>query len=161
VLPTGVTGIVPISEMMGDDAEDTALLQASYLEAKDYLLSQKWCLGIGEMYFGAGLGDVVAVFLVAIDPVPTDVDEWLWVVVGDLPPAYLVLDDCPTPIEAVQTYISLMQDWVDLARDGVSSVDVIPVVVPATPENAELLQVRLDFLSSFIVPWLEAGPTVQ
>ena len=161
MLPTGVTGIVPISEMMGDDAEDTALLQASYLEAKDYLLSQKWCLGIGEMYFGAGLGDVVAVFLVAIDPVPTDVDEWLWVVVGDLPPAYLVLDDCPTPIEAVQTYISLMQDWVDLARDGVSSVDVIPVVVPATPENAELLQVRLDFLSSFIVPWLEAGPTVQ
>ena len=161
MLPTGVSGMVPISEMIGDDAEDTALLQAVYLQARDYLLSHKWCLGIGEMYFGVGLGGVVAVFPVAIDPVPTGVDEWLWVVVGNLPPAYLVLDDCPTPIEAVLTYISLMQAWVDLARDGVSSADVIPVNVPATTENAEMLQRRLDVLSATIVPWLEAGPTLQ
>ena len=161
MLPPGVSGVIPIAEMAGDDQEDTALLKESYLKARNFLLSHKWCLGIGEMYFGAGLGGIVAVFLAAIDPVPTGVNEWLWVIVGDIPPAYLVLDDCPAPIEALKIYIELMREWVDLAQQGISSSDVIPVNVPSTPENAAMLQDRLDSLTNTILPWLQAGPTLQ
>ena len=161
MLPPGISGVVPIAEMTGDDEEDSALLQKAYLEARSFLLAHKWCLGIGEAYFGAGLGGIVAVFLAAIDPVPTGVDEWLWVVVGDVPPAYLVLDDCPTPIAALKAYIGLMREWVALARDGISSRKVIPVNVPSTPENATMLQDRLDTIANTILPWLETEPTVQ
>jgi hypothetical protein len=48
----------------------------------------------------------VAVLLVKITPTREDVDEWLWVVVGDLPPAYLVADDAPGPAAALRAYIS-------------------------------------------------------
>jgi hypothetical protein len=161
MLPAGISGVVPVGQMVGDDQEDTDLLAASLAQAKNFLLSRKWCLGIGEMYFGAGLGGVVSVFLASIDPVPKGVDEWLWVIVGDIPPAYLVLDDCLTPFVALETYIELMQDWIDLARDGITSPEVIPLDVSATPENAELLQRRMDSLRNTVVPCLEAGPTIQ
>jgi len=107
------------------------------------------------MHFGAGLGGVVAVFLARIDPVPTGVDEWLWVIVGDIPAAYLVLDDSSTPIEALKTYVELMREWVNLAHESTTSDEVIPVNVPSTPENAKLLGTRLDTLTSFVIPWLE------
>lgn len=161
MLPPGITGVVPIAEMTGDDQEDSGLLQQAYLEARSFLLAHKWCLGIGEAHFGVGLGGVVAVFLLAVDPVPTRVDEWVWVIVGDIPPAYLVLDDCPNPIAALKTYVGLMREWVDLARDGVSSRKVIPVNAPSTPEYAMMLEDRLDTITNTILPWLEAGPTVQ
>ena len=88
MIPAGISGVVPIAEMLGDDEEETALLQTAYREARAFLLSHKWCFGIREMSFGAGLGRVVSVFLAQLDPIPTGVDEWLWVIVGDVPPAY-------------------------------------------------------------------------
>jgi hypothetical protein len=45
-----------------------------------------------------------------------------------------------------------MLKWVDVAKDGKSSKDVIPVNVPATPENAANLEKRLKFLREIIVP---------
>lgn len=150
--PDFVSGVVPIEQMAGDDSEDTALLHAAYEEARAFLLSQKWCFGIGEVYFGDGVGGVVAIFLMQIHPVPTGVDQWLWIVVGDIPPAYLVLDDCHTPLDALKTYIGLMREWVALALQGKQSEKVIPVSISATPENAELLESRLDVLTDFIVP---------
>ena len=108
-----------------------------------------------------GVGGVVAIFLMSIYPVPTGADEWAWVIVGDIPPAYLMLHQCNTPVDALKGYIAMMQEWVDLALDGSSSTDVIPVNIAPTPENARLLQTRLDLLTTTIVPWLEAGPTVH
>jgi len=161
MLPAEISGVVSIVDMAGDCPEDTALFETACTEAQEFLLTQPWCHGFGEVYFGAGVGGVVAIFLMSIYPVPTGADEWAWVIVGDLPPAYLMLDQCPTPVAALKGYIRLMQDWVDLARDGVSSSDVVPVNVPATSENATLLQERLDMLTATILPWLEAGPTVH
>ena len=48
----------------------------------------------------ARIGGVVAVFLFRIDG-PPEVDPLLWVVVGDLPTAYLVTDDAPSPAIAL------------------------------------------------------------
>jgi hypothetical protein len=141
--------------------EDAALLEAACTDAQEFLLTHPWCHGFGEVLFGAGLGGVVAVFLMSIYPVPTGADEWLWVIVGDLPPAYLVLERSPTPIDALKGYVAMMQDWVDLALDGIQSDEVIPVNLAPTPENATMLQTRLDMLTTTILPWLEAGPSVH
>jgi hypothetical protein len=161
MLPEGVSGVVPVEQMFGDDAEDTLRLEADLLTARRYLLHQKWCFGIRSMYFGAGLGSIVAVFLAELDQPANGVDEWLWVIVGDLPPAYMVLDVCPTPIAALEAYIELMRPWVDLAHEGKQSDAVFPVNLLATPENAEKLGKRLDALTMTVIPWIRHGRVVQ
>jgi hypothetical protein len=87
-----------------------------------------------------------AVFLFEIAPGRKNVDNWLWVVVGDLPSAYLVLDGSPTPIKALNSYVELMQEWVDAVSQGRSTNNLIAVDAPETAENANLLKRRLKFL---------------
>jgi hypothetical protein len=144
--------VIPLSQMTGEDEEDSQLLQAMADEAKRYLSSFKWCQGIRERFFGNGCGGIVAVFLFRIEPSSHEIDEWLWVVFGEIPPAYLVTDECRTPSEALTGYIGEMSKWVALAKEARSSVDVIPVNVPSTPENADGLAKRLTFLREIVVP---------
>jgi hypothetical protein len=147
-----VKGIVPIDQLLGDDEEDTKLLQAMAIEARNFLETFSWCKGIRDAYFGDGVGGVLAIFLFRIEPSSEDVDEWLWVVVGDIPPAYLVVEDSPLPSLALEGYIQEMSKWVKLAKSGKSSSRVIPVNVPATPENARMLEGRLTTLRELILP---------
>jgi hypothetical protein len=120
--------------------------------ARAFLSSFDWCESIAELYFGDGVGGVFAVFFAHIKPSRPDVDEYLWVLVGDLPSAYLVTDDCRTPHEALEGYIEEMRKWIQLAKKSRTSPDVIPVNVPATPEWAEALESRLDKLEQEIIP---------
>ena len=135
---------MPLEKLFGEDPEDTLLLKSMAVDAEKFLESFEWCQGIEEKYFGAGIGGVVAIFLFGIVPARQQVDEWLWVVVGDLPSAYLVTDDCEVPSEALQGYITEMRKWVRLAKAGRTSPNVIPVNVPPTPEWAKELEGRLD-----------------
>jgi len=54
----------------------------------------------------------VCVFLFALMPAGRDVDCLLWVIVGDLPPAYLVTDEASGPVEALRVYVPEMSKWV-------------------------------------------------
>ena len=156
-----VKGVVPLDQMVGGDEEDTQLLKEMAFDAQNYLRSLRWCNSIREAYFGDGYGGIVAVFLFRIEPARTDVDEWLWVVYGDLPPAYLVTDLCKTPSQALEGYIGEVTKWAELAKDGCPSKDVIPVYVPATPENAANVESRLKFLKEVIVPAFREAETVR
>lgn len=138
--------LTSLNAMRGEDRTDSRLLKQMSKEAERYLLSFDWCRQIKARWFGWGVGGVCAVFLFEILPVTKGVDRWLWVVVGDLPPAYLVVDGIPTPLKALETYIELMQEWVDAAHEGKSTDDCIPVNVPATVENGDLLSRRLAFI---------------
>ena len=157
-----VTGVVPTSAMTGEDEEETARLREMEGQARAFLSSFQWCESIDGLYFGDGVGGVCAVFFAHIKPSRPDVDEHLWVVVGDLPPAYLVTDDCRTPKQALEGYIEEMRKWVALAKVGQASHDVIPVYVPPTPESAEALESRLDALEQKIIPqWFDQTDTIQ
>jgi hypothetical protein len=94
---------------------------------------------------------VMAVSLAHIEPASADVDEWLWVIIGDLPPAYLVVDNSPDPPCALESYIELMEEWVDKVKAGESTDDCIPVNVEPTLEWASELELRLDFLKENIL----------
>jgi hypothetical protein len=146
-----VSGVVPIAEMKGEDDDETERLRKMEAEARDFISHFDWCHEVREFYFGDGIGDVLAVFLARITPAPS-VDEYLWIVVGDIPSAYLVTDDCPNPKEALNGYIWEMRKWVALAKQGRASRDVIPVNVLATPEWAEALEGRLNTLEQEIIP---------
>jgi hypothetical protein len=146
------TRVVPAEQMKGENTEETHLLHRMLGEAKEYLAAFDWCESIEESYFGLGVGGIVAVFLFKIRPRHEGVDELLWVVVGDLPKAYLVTDDSPSPRLALETYVELMSEWVDAATKGQPVDELIPVNVAPTLENAKLLEGRLAFLSAKIIP---------
>jgi hypothetical protein len=147
-----VSGVIPILEMAGEDDEETRRLREMEQRARDFIGDFEWCEEIRDFYYGAGVGDLFAIFLAHIRPAQPSVDEYLWIVVGDLPPAYLVTDDCANPKEALEGYIWEMRKWVALAREGRNSDDVIPLNVPVTPVWAESLESRLDTLEQKVIP---------
>jgi hypothetical protein len=87
--PVDLNKLTPPERIVGDDAEETGLLQQMLQKATDYLKSFRWCPPIEQIYLGCGVGGVVAVFLFHFRERIQGTDEWLWVVVGDLPSAYL------------------------------------------------------------------------
>lgn len=103
--PIPVKGVMRLDQMAGRDAEDDRLLKLMASQAQTYLRSFPWCKQIREAYFGDGYGGIVAVFLFRIEPARSGVDEWLWVIFGDIPPAYLVIDTAKTPSQALESYI--------------------------------------------------------
>jgi len=143
--------LVPTDEMTGEDEEDSSKLRTHLQEARAYLRKFPWCLGIRREFFGLGVGGVVGVFLFELDST-SDADGRLWVITGDLPSAYLVTDQAPTPMDALGIYCGLMDDWIRAVRENGNVSDVFPVESAATRKNADLLEKRIRFLREEIIP---------
>jgi hypothetical protein len=122
--------------------------------ARAYLESHSWISAIKGEYLGYRLDGVIYVFLFEFIPAEPNVPSWTWVIVGDLPSAYISCHYAKTPYVALDGYIGAMEEWVEAAREGKSVEDIIPVNVPATPEYAERLGGRLNFLRKNVLPLL-------
>lgn len=140
----------PTSQMRGEDDDETKELQKTLDEARSYLGTFPWCTRIEEEFFGFGVGGIVAVFFFRIQPVGAT-DSWLWVIAGDLPSAYVVTDQATTPVRALEIYCDLMEDWIGAVRQK-DLRDVYPVMAEPTSENADLLENRVVFLRTKIIP---------
>lgn len=141
--PIDWSTVVPIAELQGDDEEDTELLVKNYSEARSFLLSHDWCRAISSAYFGMGVGGIFSVFLFQVEG---ECDDWLWVVEGDLPSAYFVIDEAPNPTSALAVYVKLMREWVAAVRGQSKIEDAYPIRAAPTEENARKLETRLDYL---------------
>ncbi len=150
-------GLVPVDRMRGEDDEETQQLKQHLVEATKYVQGFKWCRWIKDRYFGIGVGGVVAVFLFRIDPASREVDEWLWVVSGDLPTAYLVTDQAPDPVSTLVVYCQIMEDWIRTVRAGGDLSSVYPIATDPSLENAIALDQRIAFMRREIIPAFEAG----
>jgi hypothetical protein len=144
--------MTPVDSIEGESVVDTNLLRKMATEARDFIGSQDWCEHIDHQYFAYGVSGVVAVFLFQITSRFEDVDDSLWGIVGDLPPAYIVVEDNPTVADALDAYCSEMEAWVEAVEKGESVEDLIPVNAPATSDYAGQLKGRLQFLRSKILP---------
>lgn len=122
-----------------------------YQEATGYLTFFSWCKCIKSAYVGILVPGVVGVFLFEIEPNRDGVDSWIWVIVGDLPPAYITCEDSPNPACALDAYIGAMSEWVSAAHSGASVASLIPVNVAANVENADALDKCLKFLDERIL----------
>jgi hypothetical protein len=142
--------LTTLDSMQGDSTQDTQLLKQMFQEASAFLHQFDWCLDISKAFFGFGIGGVVAVFLFNIKPSADEVDSWLWVIVGDLPPAYIVLDQSPTPEAALRNYVEEMRLWIEAVRTGGDLQACIPVNIDPTIEHAASLESRLRFLNDRI-----------
>ena len=143
--------VVPVAQMKGDNEEETAGLLEMFVEAKNYLQTFPWVREVKAAYLGIGVAKIVGIFLFEIVPSREDVDDRVWVIVGDLPPAYITAEDSPNPAAALDAYIGAMEQWVEAAKAGRSVKNLIPVNVPPTLENAARLESRLSFLDREIL----------
>ncbi|UCI06266.1 hypothetical protein [Mesorhizobium sp. B1-1-8] len=143
---SSVTRLPPADVSTGDDD-----LYSARVEARQYLEFYNWVLSIKGEYLGYGAEGIIYIFLFEIEPGRPEVNRWIWVIVGDVPPAFLPADDATTPFEVLDSYIGALEEWVEAAREGKSVAELIPVNVDAT------LAGRLKFLDERILPELKGN----
>jgi len=128
----------------------------SLLSLMNALLGEfSWAKQTGNVWVAESIPGVFGLFLVELDTVSADVDRYVWVAVGDIPPAYLSTQHCASPKEALKGYLAEMSAWVKAVENGDSVDDLIPVNAAPTKENADALKSRLSFLESRILPSLD------
>jgi hypothetical protein len=148
--------LTPIENVAGDDADDTRRLRAMAAEAREYITSFKWCLPIKAMFLADGFGEIIAIFLFEFEGMVGGTDDRLWVVVGDLPSAYMVVEPQDCAREALERYCELMEDWINAVLITHNFDDVFPVDAAESSTNAEDLRSRLGFLRREIIPHINA-----
>lgn len=131
-------------------SEEDKNLYGLSVKAKNYLLRHQWCKSILSGWLAVYWEGVLGVFLFEIEPSGSGVDEYVWIVVGDIPPAYVDVESGENSREVLEGYVAIMRDWADTVLKGESVEDCYPVEVPATKEYADMLQNRLDLLDTFI-----------
>lgn len=120
--------------------------------AMTFLAGQTWCSRVLSVVPVFAIAGVLGVFRCSLIPRQPDADVMVWVIVGDVPPAYIVHEPGDSWQDALAGYVSEMQRWVDAVRAGQQpGADIIPVDVPATSENADLLASRLGFIQTRLV----------
>jgi len=120
-------------------------------EAQAFLSAQRWVARVQNVTPVFAIEGVLGVFRCALIPSQPDADVMVWVVVGDLPPAYLVHEPGDSWQDALRGYVEEMELWVEAVRAGRPVDDVIPVNVAPTREHADLLASRLTFLRTRLV----------
>ena len=120
-------------------------------DAEAFLASHMWCGQVGTGRLAFAIPAVLGVFLFDVVPNQPDVDSTLWVVVGDLPPAYIALPPAASWQEVLAGYVDEMQRWVAAVRAGAPVGDLIPVAAAPTLEYADLLARRLEFLETNLI----------
>lgn len=149
-----VSALTLADHVLGEDAEETSAFREMLLEAKEYVSSQRWCHAILASYFGVGVGGLCAAWLFRLE-VDEGVDDWLWVVNGDLPSVYLVCDKVERPVDALRLYCDIMESWIKAVRSGADVTNEFPVDAPATEEITRMLQKRVEILRKEIIPNFE------
>jgi hypothetical protein len=144
--------VVPIDSPRGGSRFDVEELRVLYDEAAEFLRGFSWCRRIEEGFAGICVPGLVGVFLFRFEPAGNDVDPWVWVITGDVPPAYVTTENAPNPACALDGYIGAMQSWVRAVREGRPVSGEIPVNAPATPPYADMLEARLTLLDGEVLP---------
>jgi hypothetical protein len=142
---------VPI--LSADGEEESELLNLMADDALSYIQSFRWCPEVVGCHLAFGIGKVFAIYFIefanAIAESPDD--RALWVVTGDVPIAYLVVEESDDPRDAAGRYCELMCEWANAVLSGGDLSEVYPVEAPATAENARDLLTRVDTLTSDII----------
>jgi hypothetical protein len=144
--------VVTLEDCLAGNAEDEAEIRELVDEAVAYVTAHGWCRAVRELYVGDVYPGIIGIFLVRIEPAAPEIDEWTWVIVGDVPPAYLAGEDGFDAEAALDCYIRLMREWIDAVRTGAPIDDLIPVNVEPTREWANDLASRLTFIEANILP---------
>jgi hypothetical protein len=131
---------------------ETEFDKYEYLNDSITFLNQHiWHEGFTNIYAGLVVEGIVGIYLFEIIHSRDDVDDFVWVITGDIPPAYITCEDAPNPACALDGYIGAMREWVKAVKSDQDIENLIPVNVPPTKVWAEKLENRLNFLDEKIL----------
>jgi hypothetical protein len=139
-----IQAMIPIGQIAQADLDYVDEVVDLAERAGRYLVSMRWCRQVVDGWLDFATGYIVGIFYFQIVPAQPDVPRFVWIIVGDMPPAYFDGETHYSSYEALDAYVKEMQVWVDKVRDGCPlDDDVITVNVPPEKEWAEELKSRL------------------
>ena len=144
--------MIDINDIKVSDIEFADEVYNLALEAKEFLTNQKWCKKVKRVLFDRGWGYLLCIFYCEIEPKGEGVDNAVWIIVGDIPSAYIDVESAKDGEEALKCYVDIMEDWVNTIKKGKSVDDCYPVKVLPTPENATMLETRLRLIKEEMLP---------
>ncbi len=148
-----LAGLLDARALQGETAYETQLLASHREAARAHLESFAWCTEVRDERYGIGVGGVIAAFAMEV-LVKGRTREWLWVVAGDLPPAYFSLARAVCPCAALRAYCELVERWVAAVQSGTLHRDVLPLGVEATAEAAGMVGAKLATMKRLVLPAL-------
>lgn len=119
--------------------------------ATQYLQGFPWCKAViaSSLYFN--LGEKLCVFLYEIDNAASKDDNFLWVVVGDLPPMYLDIYGPKNTVHVLADYVDLAKKWISVIEASLPVTDCYPFNIAPTMEMAVLLKQRVVLIENAIL----------
>ncbi|HET7550627.1 MAG TPA: hypothetical protein VFK04_05010 [Gemmatimonadaceae bacterium] len=120
-------------------------------EAERFLARHRWCARVSQVTSVFAISGVLGIFRCSLVPSDPSADAVVWVIVGDLPPAYIAYEPEDCWQDALRGYVEETEEWVEGVRTGASLDDVIPVNAPATPEYADMLASRLELIRKHLL----------
>ena len=125
----------------------------SLAEAKEYLISQNWCTAINKGWVASSFGYILNIFYFKIIPDHISCnDEFVWIIEGDIPPAYIDIISATNAYEALNCYINLMEEWVENVKNEDSADECFPLSIPPQRKYAIMLESRLKLLKEDYLP---------
>jgi len=121
-----------------------------YDRARNYLASYDFCAAIKEAHVAMLYPGILGMFLFKIEN-RSSFGDWVWVIVGDIPPAVFSTSAGKNPGMVLDAYLGEMDEWVEAVHKGMPVDDLIPVNAPPTKEYADMLLGRLNFIGERIL----------
>lgn len=143
--------LVKVCDLTGTDVEDLDEQLIYIEEAKAYLQEHKWCKSIVESWYDKGWAGILTITLFEIIPNEKGVDNFVWVIAGDLPPVYIDIESATNGTCALKAYTVIVRDWLECVFNGNGVDDCYPINVPPTKEYAKMLKSRVDFIETEIL----------
>jgi hypothetical protein len=138
-----------------DKTEFYSEVMALHKRAEAYLKGFKWCDEIKNCSLYTNIGRVFCIFLFEIENSASREDNFLWVIVGDIPSMYLDTFGPKTTKEVVEEFVGLAEDWIDSIKAGVGVDECYPFNTEPTLELAELLEKKVSFMKSTLMDNME------
>ena len=151
IMKVDVSKMILIDTIMKKDIKDDLSIYSLTVEAKQFILNKKWCKNIINGYLAKSIEGIMCVYFFEIEPSQKNIDNYLWVIVGDIPPAYLVIDNSPDANSAINTYVNEMRIWIKAVKNNESLENIIPLNVPPEEKYADMLETRMVFIEKKIL----------
>jgi len=116
--------------------------------ARSFLASRPWCRGIKRIWFVRGF-KYLSVFYCEIEHTPAQPPD-VWVIVGDVPPAYMPTKACGNGVEAVLGYVGALSEVIENFNDGKTLEGCIPILSAESFEPLELNEALVKMLGARI-----------
>lgn len=161
-------GFIKIENLPSADTEDTESPAKLRQEAKNFLRWHHWCGPIEQGYLVYRWAGILSLFYFEIKRASPETENKIWVIVGDVPPASMSMEICPTAIAAIDGYVYELERWVDAVKREQPVEELMPVYsrislqpVEPTLEIAQDLERRLSFILTRLLPYMPYRPLRQ